>query len=187
MHFFTQRLILREFTPDDWQAVLAYQVDPLYLRFCEWETRSEDEVREFVEMFLHQQWQVPRFKFQLAVVLKSEGKLIGNCGIRKIKPDSHQASLGYEIASNYWGRGYATEAARTLLKFGFEELKLHRIYSWCFSENLASIRVLEKIGMRLEEKSPKSEWFKGRWWDTLTFAILKDDWEKRQHPNLDFL
>jgi RimJ/RimL family protein N-acetyltransferase len=176
MFLSTKRLILREFIPEDWQAVLAYQADSRYLKFSEWETRSEADVRAFVEMFLKQQQQVPRIKFQLAVELKYEGKLIGNCGIRKQEPESHEASLGYEIAPDYWGKGYGTEAAATILKFGFEELKLHRVYSWCIAENTASVRVLEKIGMQLEQRLPEDERFKGRLWDILIFGISKDEW-----------
>ncbi|WP_460208146.1 GNAT family N-acetyltransferase [Scytonema sp. NUACC21] len=174
----SKRLILREFIQEDWQAVFDYQADARYLEFYEWETRTETEVQSFVQMFLKQQQQVPRTKFQLAIVLKSEGKFIGNCGIRKIKPELSEASLGYEIAPDYWGKGYATEAARTMIKFGFEELKLNRIYGWCIAENLASARVMEKVGMQFEERFLENEWFKGRWWDTLIFAISRDDWKK---------
>lgn len=174
----SKRLILREFMLEDWQAVFDYQTDPQYLEFYEWETRSKAEVQEFVQMFLEQQKQVPRTKFQLAIVLKEEEKVIGNCGIRKIKPELPEASLGYEIASDYWGKGYATEAASTMIKFGFEELKLQRIYGWCIAENLASARVMEKVGMQFEERFTENEWFKGRWWDTLIFGISRDEWER---------
>jgi [ribosomal protein S5]-alanine N-acetyltransferase len=77
MFLSTKQLILREFMPEDWQAVLAYQADSRYLKFSEWETRSEADVRAFVEMCLQQQQQVPRIKFQLAVELKYESKLKG--------------------------------------------------------------------------------------------------------------
>ncbi|MUG97742.1 GNAT family N-acetyltransferase [Scytonema sp. UIC 10036] len=174
----SKRLILREFIKEDWKAVFDYQTDPQYLEFYEWETRSKTEVQEFVQMFLEQQKQVPRIKFQLAIVLKSEEKVIGNCGIRKITPELPEASLGYEIASNYWGKGYATEAASTIIKFGFEELKLQRIYGWCIAENLASARVMEKVGMQFEERFTENEWFKGRWWDSLIFGISRDEWER---------
>jgi len=179
MQISTERLILREFTQEDWSAILAYQSEPHYLRYYEWETRTEADVRAFVQIFLTQQKQMPRIKFQLAVVLKSEGKLIGNCGIRKKEPKSQEADIGYELASDYWGKGYATEAARTLLKFGFEELKLHRIWSWCIAENIASVRVSEKIGMQLEGRLRENEWFKSRWWDTLIFGILENEWRNQ--------
>src|SRR5512134_856481 len=127
----TERLRLREFVEDDWPAVLAYQTNPLYLRYYEWTGRTEAEVRAFVGMFLEHQKQQPRIKFQLAVTLRADGRLIGNCGIRKESAGAREAEIGYELAPEHWGRGYATEAARAIVRFGFGELNIHRLASWC--------------------------------------------------------
>ena len=154
---------------------MAYQSDSRYLQFYEWENRKRADVEAFIQMFLKQQQQLPRIKFQLAVILKSEQKLIGNCGIRKESIESNEAELGYEISPDYWGKAYATEAASTILNFGFDDLKLYRIYSRCIAENMASRKVLQKIGMKFKRKLPKNEFFKNRHWDTLEFEILKDE------------
>ncbi|MGF1675364.1 MAG: GNAT family N-acetyltransferase [Rivularia sp. (in: cyanobacteria)] len=172
----SKRLILREFIIEDWQALLAYQSDYRYLQFDESYNRDRADVEDFIQMFLEEQKQLPRIKFQLALILKSEQKLIGNCGIRKHNFKSSEAELGYEISPNYWGKGYATEAASTILKFGFEKLKLYRIWSHCIAENTASRKVLEKVGMKFKHKLAKNEFFKNRYWDTLEFEILKDEW-----------
>jgi RimJ/RimL family protein N-acetyltransferase len=140
-----------------------------------WTERSADDVRKFVQMFLGYQREQPCYRFQLAIVLRAESRLIGNCGVRKKGPDAFEADMGYEIAPPYWGRGYATEAARAILAFGFDELKLHRISATCLADNLASARLLEKIGMRLEGRLRENERFKGRWWDTLLYAILEHE------------
>ncbi len=84
---------------------MAYQSDSRYLQFYEWENRKRADVEAFIQMFLKQQQQLPRIKFQLAVILKSEQKLIGNCGIRKESIESNEAELGYEISPDYWGKG----------------------------------------------------------------------------------
>ena len=173
----TERLLLREFLESDWQAVLAYQSNPLYLRYYAWTERTPEEVRQFVQMFLDQQQQDPRLKFQLAVVLKSTGQLIGSCGIRMRLPDAYEADIGYELNPQHWGQGYATEAARAIVQFGFTELGLHRIWSWCIADNVGSARVLEKLGMQLEGRLRENEYFKGRWWDTLLYAILDREWK----------
>jgi ribosomal-protein-alanine N-acetyltransferase len=178
----TERLILREFDEDDWPDVLAYQTDPLYLRYYEWTERTPEAVQEFVHMFLAQQREQPRTKFQLAVVLKSTGQLIGTCGIRMERADAHEADIGYELSPLHWGHGYATEAARAIVEFGFGELGLHRIWSWCIADNAGSARVLKRLGMRLEGRLREKEYFKGRWWDTLLFAILDCEW--RAQPTL---
>lgn len=178
MQIETKRLLLREFVLEDWPSVLAYQSDPRYQRFYPLDGRTAEEARDFVRMFLAQQQARPRLKFQLAAVLKKEDRLIGNCGIRMESPEAVQADIGYEFSPDYWGNGYATEAAQAMLDFGFRQLKAHRIWSWCLAENLASGRVLEKLGMQLEGRLRENEFFKGRWWDTLLYAILEPEWRR---------
>jgi ribosomal-protein-alanine N-acetyltransferase len=176
MQLMTERLALREFVAEDWPAVLAYQSDPLYLRYYEWEGRTPEAAREFVQMFLDQQAARPRTKFQLAVTLRASGELIGNCGIRMRAAGAHEADIGYELAPAHWGRGYATEAARAMVAFGFTELKVHRTWSWCVADNVGSANVLRKLGMRLEGRLRDNEHYKGRYWDTLMFGMLEDEW-----------
>ena len=176
MKLATARLVLREYEESDWPAVLAYQSNPLYLRYYEWTERTPEAAREFVGMFLAQQQESPRVKYQLAVELTATGQLIGNCGIRMRSPDAHEADLGYELDPQHWGQGYATEAARAIVELGFERFGLHRIRSWCVADNVGSARVLEKLGMRPEGRLRENEYFKGRWWDTLLHAILEGEW-----------
>ncbi|MGB8648730.1 MAG: GNAT family protein [Anaerolineae bacterium] len=172
----TERLVLRDFVEEDWPAVLAYQSKPEYLRYYAWTERTPKEVRAFVGMFLAHQRSDPRSKFQLAATLKTTGQLIGNCGIRMKAAGAHEADVGYELDPAHWGQGYATEAARAMVRFGFTELKVHRISSWCIADNVASAHVLEKLGMRQEGRLHENEYFKGRWWDTLFYAILEQEY-----------
>jgi ribosomal-protein-alanine N-acetyltransferase len=176
MELHTPRLLLREFVTTDWQAVLAYQRDPRYLRYYEWRDRTPGDVQRFVQMFVDQQAEQPRRKFQLAIILKDSGHLIGNCGIRQAAITSHEADIGYELSPDHWGHGYATEAARAIVRFGFTELKVHRIWSWCIADNVASAHVLEKLGLKLEGRLRDKEHFKGRWWDTLMYGLLENEW-----------
>jgi RimJ/RimL family protein N-acetyltransferase len=176
MRLITERLILREFIKEDWPDMLAYQSDPLYLRYYEWTDRTPEAVQEFVQMFLDQQQEQPRRKFQLAVTLKAGHQLIGTCGIRLKTADAREGDIGYELSPAYWGQGYATEAARAIVQFGFAELRLHRIWSWCIADNVGSWRVMEKIGMRREGRLRENEYFEERWWDTLLYAILDYEW-----------
>ena len=176
MEITTERLKLREFVFDDWPAVLAYQKDPRYLEYYPQLTRGEPDAKEFVQWFLDEQAEPLRRRFQLAVILRESGRLIGNCGIRR-KPDNEwEADIGYEIAPELWGNGYATEAATALVEHGFSEMGLHRISSWCIAENGASISVLRKLGLREEGRLRENEFFKGRWWDTLVFGLLLEEW-----------
>ena len=177
MKLVTDRLALREFVEGDWTAVLAYQRDERYLCYYPWHSRTPHDAKAFVGVFLAWQRESPRRRFQLAITLKGNGALIGNCGLRR-KPDNDwEADIGYELNPENWGCGYATEAAQAMVNFGFQELGLDRISSWCIAENTASTRVLERLGFRLEGRFRRKEYFKGRWWDTLTYALLRSEWE----------
>ena len=180
MLLLTERLILREFVANDRADVLAYQSDPLYLRFYHWTGRTVEEVQQFVQMFLDQQQEQPRTKFQLAVILRGENQLIGNCGVRMEAADASEADIGFELAPERWGNGYATEAAQAIVMFGFAELHLHRIWAQCIADNGGSARVLEKLGMRQEGRLRENEWIKGRWRDTLIYGILDNEWHSRR-------
>jgi RimJ/RimL family protein N-acetyltransferase len=176
MEIATRRLRLREFVEDDWRAVLAWQRDPRYLRWYPWEDRSEEDVRAFVGGFLAQQRETPRYRYQWAITLATGGGAIGDCGIRRKEPAAVEADVGFELAPAHWGRGYATEAARAVVDFGFDALRLHRIWAWCVAENTASARVLEKLGMRPEGRLVEHAEVKGRWLDTLLYGILEREW-----------
>jgi len=180
----TERLILRDFVQEDWQRVLEYQSDSLYLRYNHWAERTPEAVQEFVGWFLNHQTQEPRIKFQLAVVAKSDNQLIGNCGVRMDKADAFEADLGYELDPKYWNYGYATEAAHAMVDFGFSRLEVHRIWAACVADNVGSAHVMEKLGMKLEGRFRENRHFKGRWWDSLYYAILADEWQihKQSHP-----
>jgi [ribosomal protein S5]-alanine N-acetyltransferase len=178
MRIETQRLVLREFVIEDWPAVLAYQRDPRYQRFYpeRWVNRTDDEVRAFVHALVDRQHDEPRRVFQLAITLPAEReRLIGNCGVRRRPDNEHEAEIGYELQPDYWGRGYATEAARAIAAFGFDTLGVHRLSARCIADNLASVGVLRKLGMRLEGRVREHEYFQGRWWDSLDWGMLADE------------
>jgi ribosomal-protein-alanine N-acetyltransferase len=155
----TPRLRLREFVEDDWPAVLAYQSDPRYLTYYAWTGRTESDVRAFVSQFV-----------------RDGGELIGNCGVRLAEAGARAGDVGYEIAPVQWGRGYATEAARAIVGFGFEALGLQWIEAETVSKNAASRRVMEKLGMSCEARPWQTQWIKGHWWYTLVCGVSVDDW-----------
>jgi [ribosomal protein S5]-alanine N-acetyltransferase len=179
----TDRLILRDFVKEDWERVMEYQTDPLYLRYYEWTAadRTPESVQEFVGWFIEHQTQNPRIRFQLAVTLKSKDLLIGNCGVRMDKEDAVEADIGYELDPKFWYHGYATEAAHAIVDFGFSHFGVHRIWANCVADNTGSAHVLEKLGMKLEGRLREKEFYKGKWWDTLMYGILADEW--RAHKN----
>jgi RimJ/RimL family protein N-acetyltransferase len=176
MQIETERLILREFRDDDLPVMLAYWNDPLHQRYNPDFPDREGFVHDLVRMFIESQTEQPRRKWQLAVVVKADDRMIGNCGIRINDPDLGEANIGYELTPDAWGTGYATEAATAIVRFGFEDLGLHRIWAECVTDNTGSVRILEKLGMRREAHFREHQYYRDRWWDTLIYAILDHEW-----------
>jgi ribosomal-protein-alanine N-acetyltransferase len=176
----TERLRLREFTEHDWHAIFAYQTDPRYLRYSPWTQRQREEVAWLVQECIRWQHEEPRCKFQLAIVLQTDNLLIGTCGIRMATAHAQEAELGYELHPAYWGQGYATEAARHLLAFGFQTLRLQRVWAHCVAENTASARVLERLGMYQQRRLRQHTLMKNRWWDMLVYAIDRAAWQEQE-------
>jgi [ribosomal protein S5]-alanine N-acetyltransferase len=172
----TERLILREFKPDDWPAVFAYASDPEVVRFMRWGPSSPEEVQSFLAQVVEWQQAAPRTNYCLAAVLTDSQRLIGGVGIHIVPSDEAQSYVGYCFHRDEWGKSLATESCRALLRFGFQELNLHRIIASCDSQNIASARVLEKSGMHREAHFRQDLQIKGRWRDTLLFAALADGW-----------
>jgi len=84
----------------------------------------------------------------------------------------------------HWNHGYATEAAHAVVDFGFQHFGVHRIWADCVADNVGSAHVLEKLGMKLEGRLREKEYFKGRYWDELIYAVLEEEWKmhKQTHP-----
>ena len=174
MRLETERLVLREFQVADAGAIHEYASDPEVAQYMDWGPNTPEETEAVLQMRLRQQ-EAPDLSdpYSLAVVLKETGKLIGVVSLYDIDPVNRSAGVGYCLNRAFWGQGYATEAVRAMLQFGFEELHLHRIYGTCRPENIGSWRVMEKVGMRREGHLREDRWMKGRWQDSLLYAILE--------------
>jgi [ribosomal protein S5]-alanine N-acetyltransferase len=109
------------------------------------------------------------------IFLGPEKQLCGGCGLT-VDPDHDRAEIGYWIGIPFWGQGIASEATRELMRYGFEDLKLHRIYATCYPGNAASLRILEKLGMKHEGRSRHhiKKWNEYR--DSENYGILADEW-----------
>lgn len=106
---------------------------------------------------------------------KDNLQFIGLIALNFGKPKFKTAEVWYKIHSNFWNQGYATESLYKLLAFGFKELNLHRIEAGCAIENISSIRVLEKVGMRKEGRKRKILPLKTGWSDNFHYAILSSE------------
>jgi len=115
-------------------------------------------------------------KLWLAITLRADGRQIGGIGMRLERQHQH-GELGYWLGLPYWGQGYATEAAREMLRYGFEELGLHRIFASHFKHNPASGTILKKLGMRYEgcQREHLRKW--DQFVDSELYGILRREWQ----------
>jgi RimJ/RimL family protein N-acetyltransferase len=167
----TARLILRPYAAADIPHLVvligAREIAATTLRIPH--PYTEDDARDFLATLAHSE---PNF----AIILRRENHLCGGIGLR-LDSANHHAELGYWIGVPYWGHGYATEAARAVVRQGFETLELNRIYAFHFRQNPRSGRVLQKIGMR-HEGCQRGHVFKcGQFVDLELYGLLRSEWK----------
>ena len=172
----TQRLLIRPFDPADWEDLHEYLSDGQVIRYEPYGVFTADESRQEAA----RRSSDPAF---WAVCLKDSGKLIGNLYLAGQSFDTWE--LGYVFNASYQGKGYATEAAASLLDHAFGRLGARRVIAMCNPLNTASWRLLERLGMRREGHLIRNIWFKRDergepiWSDTYEYAILADEWNNR--------
>lgn len=181
----TERLLLRPIDPvGDVDAMHAYRSREDVCRYIPPEPTSREQMAErlanpdFVRSELESEGQC----LALAVVLRESGLLIGDLIFFWHSTLHRGGEIGYVIAPEHHGRGYATEAAGALLALLFEEFGLRRVTARIDADNPASAAVLTKLGMRQEAVLVENEWFKGRWSTEIDFAILDREWRSRAAP-----
>lgn len=167
----TERLILRPVTLADAADMYAYAKDEETTRFVFDKHNNLEETRASIATYFMAQ---PLGKY--AIEYKENQRMIGTIDLRVDSP-SGRAELGYALNSNYWGQGIMPEAACTLLKLGFEQLHLVRIFAIHDLRNLKSGRVMEKIGMKKESTVQDSRILKGEVVDIVTYSLSRKEWE----------
>ncbi|KMK92124.1 GNAT family N-acetyltransferase [Aeromonas dhakensis] len=170
----TVRLRLRDMRLDDEAAFVAITQDERYQRFYSEEDGRAQKYRELTRLFVEQAGERPRRAYQLAIEHKATNALIGTVCLR-LESDQ-QASMECGMARHSQGRGLMQEAASALAGFGFASLGVHRIYAETLSRNRAAIRLCSSLGMRQEAHFREHRYFKGQWWDTVVFALLRSEW-----------
>jgi RimJ/RimL family protein N-acetyltransferase len=149
----TKRLILRHQVIADLDDLWALYCNPEITRYIPDAPRSREEAREELEGHMNGHRRFPELGLW-ATIYKETGKFIGRCGLLPWTIDGEQeVEVAYTIAQEYWGQGLGTEAAQAILNYGFEKLNLWRLISVIDSENVASQRVAEKIGMTFEREA----------------------------------
>ncbi|UYG97600.1 GNAT family N-acetyltransferase [Cytobacillus firmus] len=167
MELKTERLTIRKFKSEDWQAAYEYTSNPEVMRYIPEGVFTEETAKEFIRKNIEKADHFPVF---------IDGDiLIGHIGFHKYF-GNHTYEIGWVFNPKFYNKGYASEAAYAVLKYGFEKLGLHRIIATCQPENPPSYRVMEKIGMRREGFFKKCIPHGDEWWDEYYYAILKEEW-----------
>jgi aminoglycoside 6'-N-acetyltransferase len=173
----TPRLCLRRFRESDVDAFVRYRSDPAVARYQSWDAPYPvEQARRFVVTMATAQADLPGEWLQIAVALALDGSLVGDCAFAPQAHEARTVEIGFTIAAEHQGRGYAREAVSLLLRHLFEQLGKHRVVASCDPRNAPSVKVLEAVGMRREGHTVESTWSKGEWTDDLLFATLRRDW-----------
>ena len=175
----TARLSFRNFTVDDYDSVHAYGSDPEVTRYTAFGPNTPEQTRSFLQLVSAESAQAERANYNFALIHKQTGKLIGSCGLMRTDMNGPQFGLGYVLHKDWWRQGYASEATAELVKFGFGELRAHRLWAHVFVGNAASEKVLRKLGFRYEGCTLQSFFVRNTWFDLQTFGMLRGEWEKR--------
>lgn len=177
----TERLLLRPFGPEDFSAVHRYASDEATTAYMVWGPNTAAQTRAFISEAIAQANETPCSNYQYAAVLKDSGELVGACNLAL---SGDEAEIGWILNREHWQQGLGTEMGQAMLRLGFEDLKLRRIRAVCDAENIASYRVMEKIGMRREglfvESRPMRKRLEKPYSDELAYGMLREEWEVQQ-------
>ncbi|WP_339179653.1 GNAT family protein [Oceanobacillus sp. FSL W7-1293] len=171
----TDRLCLREMRKDDLQDIYDYASKPELTTFLTWEAhRTLEDTEAFINLLIEQYEKGKGGAW--AIVWKENSRVIGTMDL-VWNPKQYSAELAYALSLDYWRKGIGTEAAKAVLTFGFEKLKLERIQARCHPDNMASYKLMEKSGMTYEGTLRKSMQRKGNQEDAKIYSILKDEFK----------
>lgn len=170
----TENLILREIKPSDAEAIFQFFSDEQVIRY--------HDVGAFTSVvqaeILSDRWS-ERFRNQRGIrwgiAKKDDDIIIGTCGYGQWIKQYFRAEIGYELSKTHWRKGIMTEGLTAVVKFGFEKMELNRIEATVMMENIASMRLLEKLGFQEEGILRKYGFWKGGFHDLKLFSLLKED------------
>ncbi|KGL58600.1 GNAT family N-acetyltransferase [Polaribacter sp. Hel1_85] len=170
----TKRLTLRPIELKDSKDVYSYRSDAETNKYQGWSPKSINEIEEFISKN-PKEFNKPTTWFQFVISENDSQTIIGDVGIHFI--DKDQCELGITLAKNNHGKGFATESLKGVIDYLFNSLHKHRIITSIDPRNVASIKLVEALGLRKEAHFKKSLFFKGEWVDDIIYATLKKEWK----------
>ena len=167
-------MTLRDTSAADLDALEEYWI-PEVRRWLAGQDEPGDRrtAQEYVDLAMASARAVPRLRYDL--VAEAGGRFLGTGRVVASDPLNASGDIGYAIRQAEWGKGHATSIARQLLDIGFGPLGLHRIWATVHPDNVAGVRVLEKVGMRYEGRLRDHYRVPGGWRDSMLYAVLATD------------
>lgn len=143
--------------------------------------KNIEETEAVIKPWITEHKRIKIRNYTFTIEQKRDNKFIGLFGLKLGSEKYRRGEVWYKIHSDYWHRGFATEAVNLILDYGFKTLKLHRIEAGCAVDNIGSIKVLEKVGMHREGRGRQTLPLKSGWSDNFEYSILETD-ERNQNP-----
>jgi RimJ/RimL family protein N-acetyltransferase len=173
-----ERITLREFTEDDVDAVLVVYGDPIVTEHLSFEPRTRDQVAKTIETVTTAACAEPRTEYSLAAALADTGETVGfaRLAVDAQHPGQSSGQLGFTLRADTWGQGLGAETVTLLLRLGFEDLGLHRLWGARSPDNVVSDRLMRKLGMIEEGRIRHHLWVHGAWRDSVVHSILEEEW-----------
>ena len=181
--FETERLILRRIESGDVHDLYSYACREETTRYLLWLPHQNEYATRFVIEGIKRDYRAGTY-FELAVVLRESGKMIGTCGLTSFDVQNRVAEIGYVLSPEYWGMGIAREAASVLMNFAFCELGANRVEAKYMKGNESSGRVMEKLGMTFEGMQRAKMYVKGEYRDIGVCSILASEYFSVPRENL---
>jgi RimJ/RimL family protein N-acetyltransferase len=173
----TERLTLRPFVEGDFDAVHATRSSPEVVLYLYEEPFTPEQSRErLMRMVGAASWTKEDDWFSAAAVERSSGATVGDMAFHWVSERDRTAEIGFVFDPRHQGKGFATEASRALLEWAFTTAGMHRVIGRTEARNVASARVLEKLGMRLEAHFVENEWVKDEWQSEFVYSVLDREW-----------
>ncbi|MEU0572463.1 GNAT family protein [Nonomuraea sp. NPDC005983] len=170
---------LRQLQPTDVEAVHSWASLPEVCRYQAWGPNSLTQTREFVAQAVAAWHEEPQTRFAYAALHDDEVIGMGEFRIRSLQ--HAQGEVQYITHPRLWGRGLGTAIGRQLLRIGFHQLRMHRIYATCDPRNAASAAILKKLGMTHEGHLRHTAKLPDGWRDSALFGILDSEWTDRHN------
>jgi RimJ/RimL family protein N-acetyltransferase len=175
MELKTNRLKLREFISGDLTALREMDSKPEMHKF-ERDVPSEADTQNNLNEYIRNQLEIPRTNFKLAITIPPQDSVKGLIKLSRQWDAIREWEVGWAIHPDEWGRGYAAEAAKEIMDWGFKQLNIHRIVAFCHVDNQASVRVMIKLGMHQDGRLRETRWLRGKWWDEYVYSVLEKEW-----------